>query len=91
MFWKDRIGRKEGGKKERKKKGSRKKRRKENRTMNELMEVGLREGKVFLTTGSILLFLFYLIFFNCRAIALQYSVPSKEHDTLRSKTSSNLR
>ena len=63
MFWKDRIGRKEGGKKERKKKGSRKKRRKENRTMNELMEVGLREGKVFLTTGSILLFLFYLFIF----------------------------
>lgn len=59
--------------------------------MNELMEVGLREGKVFLTSGSILLFLFLFNFFLIEGNALQYSVPSKEHDTLRSKTSSNLR
>lgn len=60
MFWKEhRIGRKEEGKKERKKKESRKKRRKENKLMNELMEAGLREGKIFLTTESILLFLFF--------------------------------
>lgn len=81
MFWKeDRIGRKEGGKKE-EKEGKQEERRKESRIMNELMEVGLK-GKVFLTSGSILLFLFHLIFFFLIGGQLLYNILSHQKNMI---------